>query len=117
MIVMIDVEHIKRYIRRNYPDIEGVEDVAEDLGISYESLRKSFRRKSSYTLKHFLRRVRVEHMKEQLEETDKYCYEICYEVGYAYQETGEKAFKRETDMTMGEYRRMNGGGGGIRRYA
>lgn len=110
---MIEVESIKSFIRQNYSDIRGVEDIADRLDISYETLRKTFRRDASITLKRFLRLVRVEEMKEQLQETDKYCYEICYAVGYVNAETGEKVFKQITGMTMSKFRQKRLGGGGI----
>ncbi len=103
----MDTEHVKKYIERNVRRVCGVAPLAADLDISAETLRKQFRRREGIPISRFIRLAKVEIAKKLLAETDKYCFEICFEVGFSREDGGSRTFKRVTGMTMGEYREAN----------
>lgn len=105
----MDTEHVKKYIKRNVKRVYGVAPLAADLEIPAETLRKQFRRREGIPISRFIRLVKVEIAKKLLAETDKYCFEICYEVGFQREDGGSRTFKQVTGMTMGEYREANRG--------
>ena len=47
----------------------------------------------------------MEAAKRLLRKTDLRSYEICYAVGFARVDSGERAFKEATGMTMQAYRK------------
>jgi len=95
---------IKRYIIKHIADIEGPEDLAENLNLSYSTLRKEFRNKEKQTLGNFINSVKVKKAQQLLKSKDLYIYEIAYEVGFQREETAMRVFKRHTGITMSEYR-------------
>jgi two-component system response regulator YesN len=97
---------VKAFIENNLANIRRAEDVASKLGLKYETLRKSFRRREMMTIGRYITLRRVERAKRLLlERPDLYCYHVCDEVGFSNEIQGEKCFKALTNMTMREYRK------------
>ncbi len=99
-----DTHVVKRLIRENLKAIHTVEDVARRINISPETLRKEFWRLERITLGDFITNSKVEEAKRLLIETDLLCKEICYEVGFRREDSGETSFKKRTGMSMQEFR-------------
>lgn len=110
----MDTNQVKEYIERNAGKLCGVVPLANDLRIPAETLRKQFRRREGIPISRFIRRIKVENAKRLLAETDKYCFEICFEVGFSREDGGSRTFKRVTGMTMQEYRGISKGKTGDR---
>lgn len=102
--VDMDTEQVKEYIGLNARKVWGVAPLAADLQIPFDKLRKEFRRKEGLPLSRFILMTKVENAKKLLAETDKYCFEICFDVGFPREDVGARIFKRMTGMTMLEYR-------------
>lgn len=100
----IDTTQAKAYIRQHISEIQIIQDVAEGLKVSHETLRKEFRRQGNIPLSAFIAKTRVEQAQRLLHSTNLRCFEICYQVGFAREDSGAKTFKRLTGMTMEEYR-------------
>ncbi len=98
------VEHAKKIISQEYRFIKGVDEVAQEINVPFETLRKAFVRKENITLSQYLRIVRIEQAKLMLSKTRKTCYEVCCEVGFGREDVGARTFKRETGMTMNQFR-------------
>ena len=101
--------HVKAFIETHLQDLHGPKDVAHGLNISYETLRKAFRREEKTTLGRYILLRRIERMKRLLARTDLYHYEICEAVGFSNEAHGARVFKRETGMTMSAYRAQQRG--------
>lgn len=101
----MDTEDIKRFIERHVDRLDGIETLAKELDLPPEKLRKTFRRAEGIPISQFIVMTRVENAKSLLRNTGKYCYEICFEVGFPRQDGGARTFKRITGMTMEEYRK------------
>ena len=99
-------EEAKRFIETHIK-IPGPPEIAEQLGIPYETLRKDFRRVEGVTLGAFITRKKVEYMKHLLEKTDLRCFEISDRVGFSREEVCMRVFKKHTGMTMLAYRRQH----------
>ena len=100
----MDTEDVKRYIERNVRRVCGVGPLAAELKVPPERLRKEFRRTAGIPISKFITQTKVEQAKKLLKETGKYCFEICFEVGFPREDGGSRTFKRVTGMTMEEYR-------------
>lgn len=100
----MNTELVRRYIEKNAGRITGVQPLAAELDMPVDALRKQFRRTEGIPISKFITLRKVEHAKRLLAETDKYCFEICFESGFLRGDDGSRTFKRVTGMTMEEYR-------------
>lgn len=106
------IDRVTAYIRENIGDIESAREVAEIVDVSYQTLRKRFRREMGMPFGKYIRQVRIDEARRLLVETDEPVYVVCWKVGYSSDSNGVRAFKRQTGMTMGEYRRRYRGKSG-----
>lgn len=107
-------ERIKRvtsYIEDHLEEIDSPRECAEVVDVSYEALRKQFRRAKGMPVGKYIRQARIDEARRRLLETDEPVYKICWKVGFSSDSNGIRAFKRCTGMTMGEYRRRYQGEG------
>lgn len=100
----MDIEEIKNYVRANLAYIWEVRDIAVRFNVRADTFRKKFSRAEGIPLSKYIRQLRVAKAKELLEWTEKSCFEICYEVGFSREDSGQRTFKAEVGMTMNEYR-------------
>lgn len=100
------VERAINYIENHLAEVSGPRDVAAVIGVSYEALRKQFRREVGVPIGRYIRQVRIDRARQLLVETDDPVYVICREVGYSSDSSGIRAFKRVTGLTMDQYRRQ-----------
>lgn len=98
------IDRVTSHIEENIGEIETVREVAEIVDVSYETLRKRFRRAKGVPLGTYIRRVRIDEARRLLIETDDPAYVVCWKVGFSSDSSGIRAFKHHTGMTMGEYR-------------
>lgn len=98
------IDRVTSYIEKNIGDIGTAREVAEVVDVSYETLRKRFRRTVGVPIGKYIRQKRIDKARRLLLETDMLVYEVCRHVGYSSDTNGIRAFKREVGMTMEEYR-------------
>lgn len=106
---MVDTGRLKRQIRKNLKESSTLKELCAEFLTSAETLRKEFRKKEGIPISNFVAQVRNKNMKRFLEKTGLSCKEICCEVGIR-KESGARAFKKMTGMTMMEWRRAHGDG-------
>jgi methylphosphotriester-DNA--protein-cysteine methyltransferase len=95
--------HVKNYIASHLPAIRTIQDVARELGVSAQTLRKDFVRSERISLREYIEARRIESMQDLLKRTDLPCMDICRELG-CREDVGERFFKRQTGMTMQQFR-------------
>ena len=103
---MLDMSKVKELIEKHPHEIHKLQDVAEKLDCSCETLRKEFLRKEGVHFSEYLISVRVSKMKELLSLTNKLCFEICFEAGFMREDSAARIFKRVVGLTMVEYRKQ-----------
>ncbi|MDH3251360.1 MAG: AraC family transcriptional regulator [Ignavibacteria bacterium] len=101
----IDTASVKSWIEQNIREIRGYDDVAVQFHISRESLRKAFVRREGITVSRFISGVKLKRCQELLRTTDLLCFQIVYELKLGRDDVAARWFKRETGITMAEYRR------------
>lgn len=109
----INTDEIKWFVEQHIKQVKTITSVSTPLQLSYDTLRKSFLRKERIPLGDYITQRKVQAMKDLLVAADHPCFFICYEYGYR-EDTGAKVFKKNTGMTMLEYKRWykeNGGNG------
>lgn len=95
---------IKREARRSSINVK---DLAEQLGVSYSSLRHRFREATGRTVKDELIRVRTKRIYKLLVETDVSIKEIGLEMGFTRPEDFTRYVRRELGAAPSEIRKMN----------
>jgi transcriptional regulator GlxA family with amidase domain len=95
---------VKQWIHENVRRIRTIDDIASALGVSAETLRKSFVREERTTLSEFIAHERVERAKSLLVSTRLKCFEIAFDAGFAREDVGARTFRRLTGETMGQFR-------------
>jgi two-component system response regulator YesN len=100
------IERVVSYIHDNVKDIETARDVAGVVDVSYEALRKRFRREIGMPIGQYIRQTRIDEAQRLLVETDDPVYVVCLTVGYSSDSSGIRAFKKATGMTMEAYRKQ-----------
>lgn len=96
------VDHARAYIANYLSDIRSPREVARALDVSYETLRKQFRKVVDVPIGQYIRQARIDQARQLLVETDDPVYVICREVGYSSDSSGIRA----TGLTMDQYRRQ-----------
>lgn len=97
--------HVKKYVACHLPVIWTIQDVARELGVCAQTLRKDFVRSEKISLRKYIAGQRVGAMQDLLRRTDLPCMDICRELG-CREDVGERFFKRQTGMTMLQFRNV-----------
>jgi len=98
------IDQVTSHIRENIAEINRAEEIAEIVDVSYETLRKRFRREQGIPIGEYIRQTRIDEARRLLIETNDPVYVICWKVGFSSDSSGIRAFKRETGWTMDAYR-------------
>ena len=99
----IDIDQVKKMVANNLAQTRSIKEIATNMNVSMETLRKDFRRKEHEPLSNFITREKLKEMKRLLLKTDLCCYEVCYQLGLR-DDSGQKFFHREAGMSMEEFR-------------
>jgi LacI family transcriptional regulator len=100
-----DVAHALRYIRRHFRDGVNVADVLRVVPLSRRVLENRFRKLLGRTPHQEITRLRIEHVKQLLAETNLSLAEIAHSAAFEHMEYLSVAFKREVGLTPREFRR------------
>lgn len=103
------------FININYMKPLSLGMVAGAAGISSYRLAHLVKEHTGKTIIQILNQTRIEHARRLLEQTDKNCTDIAYEVGYSDQSYFIRHFRRQSGITPARYRRtrrnLTGGAG------
>ncbi|MGG7619042.1 response regulator transcription factor [Bacillus coreaensis] len=100
------MEEALDYIRNNFQSDLGMEQTAEQVGLSVSYFCLLFKQKTGLTFLDYLTNVRMEYACLFLQNTDLKTYEIAEKVGYTDQRYFSQVFKRKMKKTPSEYRKL-----------
>jgi two-component system response regulator YesN len=100
------MEEALDYIRNNFQTDLGVEQTAEQVGLSVSYFSLLFKQKTGLTFLDYVTNVRMEYACLFLRNTDLKTYEIAEKVGYTDQRYFSQVFKRKMKKTPSEYRKL-----------
>ena len=98
------VSECAEFIRSKFRDSFTLSDISESLGVNRTQLAREFRRVHNCTMGDYLRQVRVGHVMEQLEATDRALAEIALSAGFSDQSHCTRTFKRLVGVTPAAWR-------------
>lgn len=94
----------QKFIEKNYEDLIRVDDLASHLALSRRTLERRFKKATCNTITEYIRRVKVEAAKKNLENSRKNVSEVMYEVGYSDEKSFRNIFRKITGLSPLEYR-------------
>ena len=100
------VNRIKRYIKRNYDNVN-LKFIAEELCLSSRYVSRMFNKKSKIKYRAYKLKIKMDRAKELLTKTRLTISEIAIQLGYQNPETFMRMFKRLMKITPTQYRQQN----------
>ncbi|MFW9940478.1 MAG: helix-turn-helix transcriptional regulator [Candidatus Thorarchaeota archaeon] len=101
------IDIVKGYIKRNYTQIEFIEDISSNLNCNYHSLRHDFLIKTGKTLGQYLNEIKCRKAAELLENTNWKVYKIAFEVGFRDDKYFIRVFEKLFGMSPQAYRKFS----------
>lgn len=98
----------KEYVLQHYQEPITLEKVCEEVGFSVSYFSSLFKKETGENFVHFLMRTRIERAKELLAQTNMSVAEVCSQVGYSDLKYFTQTFKKETNLSPGQYRKLYG---------
>jgi two-component system, response regulator YesN len=103
------IQEVKRYIEEHYSDPNmSLSLISEQFQISTSYLSRLFKDEFGENFVDYLAQVRIGHAQQLLKETRETIHEIASRVGYTNYISFNRAFKKVTSTTPGEYRSQEG---------
>lgn len=98
-------ERAARLIAERFARIGRLEDLARELGVGYDRLRRAFRRHHGHSLVAWLTTVRIRRAQELLANSPLGHQEIAEQCGYGSARYLNRVFRRQVGRTPGAWRR------------
>lgn len=98
----------KQYVLQHYAEPITLEKICDISGFSVSYFSVLFKKETGEGFTKYLTRVRIDRAKELLQETNKPVSEICRLVGYNDLRHFTQTFKKMTDLSPGQYRKLYG---------
>ncbi len=98
----------KEYVLQHYQDPITLEKVCEEVELSVSYFSSLFKKETGENFVRFLTRTRMERAKELLAQTNLSVAEICMQVGYSDLKYFTQTFRKETNLSPGQYRKLYG---------
>lgn len=94
----------QRYIEEHFDQHLSVDDVADRVSMSKRNFIRRFKKATHYTPLDYIQRVKIEAVKNALENSNRSVQSLMLEVGYNDGKSFREVFKRITGVTPQEYR-------------
>lgn len=105
-VEMKPIRDAKKYINENYAKQLKLEDMGAMAGFNSSYFSALFKKETGKNFSEYLIEVRIQKAKELLIEKNLGIPEIAERVGYSDMKYFNKIFKKETDLTPSEFRKM-----------
>ncbi len=92
------------FLRSSFQQSFTLSDLSKLLEVNRTQLATAFRQVHGITMGEYLRRVRIDHVREQLDSTDRPLARIAHSAGFSDQSHCTRTFKRVTGVTPAAWR-------------
>ena len=99
------LRRLKKHVEQNYAEGISLEEAAQIVATETTYFSTFFREKVGITFTQWLRQFRVEKAIEIIKTRKESIITIAFEVGFEDLRTFERAFKKHTNLTAGEFKR------------
>ncbi|MFD0677715.1 MULTISPECIES: helix-turn-helix domain-containing protein [unclassified Paenibacillus] len=101
------VSLIEKYIQEHYTQDLGLEQIADEMGVSVKYVSRVFKDKTGEYLTDYINQVRIEKAKELLVQTDLRVNDIAERIGIHSRTTFLRVFKKVEGISPNEYRTLH----------
>lgn len=99
------IHKAQEYIESNFRDKLIVEEIAEIVHLNSRSFLRRFKKATFNTPLEYIRRVKIEAAKKQLENTTKSILEVMYSIGYNDEKAFRTTFRKYSGLSPKEYQK------------
>lgn len=99
------IHKAQEYIEDNFKDKLSVEEIAEIVNLNARSFLRRFKKATFNTPLEYIRRVKIEAAKKQLENTTKSILEVMYLIGYNDEKAFRTTFRKYSGLSPKEYQK------------
>ena len=100
-----EIKKAQLHIEYNYKDKLHVDDIAQMVHVNARSFLRRFKKATSNTPLEYIRRVKIEAAKKQLESTTQTILEVMYDIGYTDEKAFRATFRKYSGLSPKEYQR------------
>lgn len=97
----------KRIVEEQYSENLLLIDVAAQAGVSRFHLHRAFKKRTGYTPRKYVEKIRINRAKKLLLTTRSSVTEIAFQVGFQSISSFNKTFKRHTDLTPSQFQSIH----------
>ncbi len=98
----------KQYVQNHLGENISLETVSASIGLSSSYFSAAFKKETGEGFVKYITRVRIDRAKELLQQTELPVSEICQQVGYSDLKHFTATFKKITNLSPGQYRKIYG---------
>lgn len=98
------IEKAESFLKNNYMKDISLDDISRYCNISTYYFSKLFKQETGENYVEYLNRIRIEHAKQMMNESDKSIKEICFSVGFSDPNYFSRAFKKYEGISPTEYK-------------
>ncbi|MCL2918151.1 GlxA family transcriptional regulator [Shewanella litorisediminis] len=102
------IRKAERWLKHHFDKPISVDSAAEAISMGTRNFKRRFKAATGVTPIEYLQRVRIDAAKRQLEQSSRTSIEVIWSVGYEDASSFRRLFKRQTGVTMEQYRRRFG---------
>ena len=102
------IRQAQDYVRKHFAEPITLERVCEEVGFSVSYFSALYKKETGENFQHFVTRVRIDRARELLAQTGLPVSEICGLVGYSDIKYFTQTFKKETELSPAQYRKLYG---------
>ena len=102
------IRQAQDYVQRHYRESITLEKVCEEVGFSVSYFSSLYKKETGENFLHYLTRVRIDRARDLLVHTSLPVSEICALVGYSDLKHFTQTFRKETELSPGQYRKLYG---------
>lgn len=99
------IKKAENYLRERCSEPFSLQEVADHVGVHSVHLAKTFRKFHQTTVGSYLRKIRLEHARNQIINTQKPLAEISFEFGFSDQSHFSRLFKSEFGLSPRQFRK------------
>ncbi|MDA0819618.1 MAG: AraC family transcriptional regulator [Proteobacteria bacterium] len=93
------IDTVREILDRDYLDPPSITQLARQVAVNDAKLMQLFKQQVGETIFNYTQRLKMEHAKHMLEDTEESITEIAFDVGYEYSSNFTTAFKRHFGIT------------------
>lgn len=101
----VEIQKAQAYIEKNFQDKLSVEQIAGRVHLNGRSFLRRFKKATYNTPLEYIKRVKIEAAKKQLESSSKSILEVMYFIGYNDEKAFRTTFRKYTGISPKEYQK------------